>query len=114
MISARYRAAKVLKKGASLRDTVKFLVGFLPNKHPYGMQKQSDFGNFVIIFKPVMCKIGNFVIKISVFDPFLALAKNLTRWSRPNERTGKKSQGRPFDRLRDLKKRTINKQTTKK
>jgi hypothetical protein len=39
MISARYRAAKVLKKGASLRDAVKFLLGFLPSEHPYGMQE---------------------------------------------------------------------------
>ncbi len=35
-------------------------------------------------------QIGNFVIKNKAFDPFLALAKNLTRWSRPNERKGTK------------------------
>ena len=47
-------------------------------------------------------QIGNFVSKNKCFGPFSVLAKNLTRWSRPNERTGEKSQGRPFDRLRDL------------
>ena len=57
-----------------------------------------------------MLQIGNFVSKISDFNPFLALAKNLTTSGRPNERTDKKSRGRPFDpfdklrnrRLRDL------------
>ena len=78
--------------------------GYFINKTP----KNSHFGNFVIIFKPVLYKIGNFVIKNASFDPFLALAKNLTRWSRPNERTDKKSQGRPFDRLRDLNQQRLN------
>ena len=50
-----------------------------------------------------MLQIGNFVSKNNVFDLLLALAKNLTRANRPNERTDKKSRGRPFDRLRDLK-----------
>ena len=64
-----------------------------------------DFGNFVIHFHPKSMQIGNFVSKISDFDPFLALAKNLTISGRPNERTDEKSQGRPFDpfdKLRDL------------
>ena len=47
-------------------------------------------------------KIGNFVSKNKCFSPFSALAKNLTISGRPNERTDEKSQGRPFDRLRDL------------
>ena len=82
-----------------------------------------DFGNFVIHFHPKSMQIGNFVSKISDFDPFLALAKNLTISCRQNEMKGtkktdnldcfvprndakrqKKSCGRPFDpfdRLRD-------------
>ena len=63
---------------------------FLPSEHPYGMQKQPIFGNFVSIFWLFLHKIGNFVIKNSDFNPFLALAKNLTKWSRPNERKGTK------------------------
>ena len=47
-----------------------------------------DFGNFVIHFHPKSMQIGNFVSKISDFDPILALAKNLTISGRPNERTG--------------------------
>ena len=47
--------------------------------------KNSRFGNFVMIFKPALCKIGNFVSKNRAFDPFLALAKNLTMWSRPSK-----------------------------
>ncbi len=35
-------------------------------------------------------QIGNFVIKSFDFSPFLALAKNLTKWNRPNERKGTK------------------------
>ena len=50
------------------------------------------FGNFVMIFKPVLCKIGNFVIKNVRFDPFLALAKNLTKASCPSEMRGQRKQ----------------------
>ena len=49
-----------------------------------------DFGNFVIYFHPKSMQIGNFVSKISDFDPFLALAKNLTISGRPNEMKGTK------------------------
>ena len=71
---------------------------------PKKTTNNSYFGNFVINIYTKLPKIGNIVSKNRVFKLVLALAKNLTRWSRPNERTGKKSQGRPFDRLRDLKK----------
>ena len=48
------------------------------------------FGNFVMRKQRKTMQIGNFVIKNKAFDPFLALAKNLTRWSRTNERKGTK------------------------
>ena len=43
------------------------------------------FGNFVIRKQRKTMQIGNFVIKNKAFDPFLALAKNLTRWSRQSK-----------------------------
>ena len=71
-------------------------------------QKTGVFGNFVIQNHPIVIKIGNFVSKNTEFEPFLALAKNLTSSGRPNERTDGKSRGRPFDRLRDLKQQRLN------
>jgi hypothetical protein len=44
--------------------------------------KTSVFGNFVIKIQSKSPQIGNFVIKNTSFDPFLALAKNLTRLGR--------------------------------
>jgi len=63
--------------------------------------RNQQFGNFVIKFHQIYANFGNFVIKIIDFDPFLALAKNLTMVSRPNERA-------------DENKKNNNKQATKK
>ena len=53
--------------------------------------KNNPFSEILsVYFGYFYAKIGNFVIKNSDFDPFLALAKNLTKWSRPNERKGTK------------------------
>jgi hypothetical protein len=46
MISARYRAAKVLKKGASLRDAVKFLLGFFTERASLWDAKIAQFRKF--------------------------------------------------------------------
>ena len=66
-----------------------------------------DFGNFVSKNCSKFIQIGNFVSKFRVFEPFLVLAKNLTKWSRPNESS---RDGRTLSRRRESLRKTNNNQ----
>ena len=60
--------------------------------HQKDTKKNSYFGNFVINNSTKLPKIGNIVSKNMDFDPFLALAKNLTTASCPSEMRGRRKQ----------------------
>jgi len=67
-----------------------FMVGFTERASRWDA-KQLIIGIFVSKNQPKRHEFGNFVSKNNGFGLFLALAKNLTMWSRPNERTDAKS-----------------------